>query len=162
VRWAEVGDTRCSIARALSVVGDRWTLLLLREAFLGSTRFEEFHVNTGAARHLVAERLNHLVEHGVFERVQYQERPARSRYTLTAKGRDLYPVITSLLTWGDQWMTPAEGPSLVVVHEPCGARITPELRCPDCGRRVDASDTHHTVAGRGRRSMHVEQAEPRR
>jgi DNA-binding HxlR family transcriptional regulator len=148
VKWTELGDSHCSIARALSVVGDRWTLLLLREAFLGAKRFEEFHGNTGAARHLVAARLNHLVDHGLLERVQYQDRPARFEYTLTAKGRGLYPVIISLLAWGDEWMADEWGPSLVVVHESCGATVTPALRCPGCGETVVAGETRHVVAGR--------------
>jgi DNA-binding HxlR family transcriptional regulator len=148
MRWSELGDSWCSIARALSVVGDRWTLLLLREAFLGATRFEEFHDNTGAARHLVASRLNHLVDHGLVERVQYSDRPARFEYTLTAKGRALYPVIVSLLAWGDEWMADERGPSLTVVHESCGATVTPELRCANCGEPVRAGDTHHVVVGR--------------
>jgi DNA-binding HxlR family transcriptional regulator len=148
MRWVDLGDTRCSIARALSVVGDRWTLVLLREAFLGARRFEEFHDNTGAARHLVAARLNHLVDHGLLERVQYHDRPARFEYTLTAKGRALYPVIVSLLAWGDEWMADDRGPSLTVVHESCGATVTPELRCGNCGEPVRAGDTRHVVAGR--------------
>jgi DNA-binding HxlR family transcriptional regulator len=148
MRWADVGESRCSIARALSVVGDRWTLLLLREAFLGAKRFEEFHDNTGAARHLVAARLAHLVDHGLLERVQYHERPARFAYTLTTKGRALYPVIVSLLAWGDEWMADERGPTLTVVHEPCGATVRPELRCPGCGEPLRADDTRHVVAGR--------------
>ena len=148
MRWSDLGECWCSIARALSVVGDRWTLLLLREAFLGATRFEEFHDNTGAARHLVAARLNHLVDNGLLERVQYSDRPARFEYTLTAKGRALYPVIVSLLAWGDEWMADEQGPSLTIVHESCGATVMPELRCANCGELVRAGDTHHVVAGR--------------
>jgi DNA-binding HxlR family transcriptional regulator len=148
VRWTDLGDSWCSIARALSVVGDRWTLLLLREAFLGAKRFEEFHDNTGAARHILAARLNHLVDHGVFDRVPYQERPTRFEYTLTDKGAALYPVIVSLLAWGDQWMADERGPSLTIVHEPCGAAATPELRCANCGELVVGEDTRHVVAGR--------------
>ena len=149
MRWTDLGDSRCSIARALSVVGDRWTLLLLREAFLGTRRFEEFRANTGAARHIVADRLQHLVHHGVLERVQYENRPPRFAYQLTAKGLDLYPVILSLLAWGDEWMLDDdEEPSLTVVHHSCSATVTPELRCARCRERIDAGDTHHVVAGR--------------
>ncbi len=146
MRWSDIGDTRCSIARALSVVGDRWTLLLLREAFLGATRFEEYHESTGAARHLVAERLGLLVDHGVLERARYSDRPARFEYTLTAKGDGLYPVILSLLAWGDQWMAHEDGTSLTVVHEPCGASVTPQLSCPSCGGRIEPAATRHVLA----------------
>jgi DNA-binding HxlR family transcriptional regulator len=148
MRWADIADTRCSIARALSVVGDRWTLLVLREAFLGTTRFEDYRAHTGAARHLVAERLSHLVEHGVLERVPYSERPPRFEYRLTPKGDGLYPVIVGLLAWGDHWMAHDDGPSMTVVHEPCGATVTPELRCPSCEGPVDVADVRHVVAGR--------------
>jgi DNA-binding HxlR family transcriptional regulator len=142
----DLGESRCSIARALSVVGDRWTLLLLREAFLGARRFEDFHRKTGAARHIVAERLQHLVAHGVLERRPYQTRPERHEYVLTAKGQALYPVMLSLLTWGDDWMLDQEeAPSLTVVHESCGATGTPELRCSACGELVAAGDTHHVI-----------------
>ncbi len=152
MRWAEIGDSRCSIARALSVVGDRWTLLLLREAFLGSTRFEEFHDNTGAARHLVSSRLADLVQHGVLERAPYSDRPVRYEYSLTDKGEDLYPVIVSLLAWGDRWMIDGQRPSLTTLHERCGSTVTPELRCPHCADRVEPRDVRHQV---------VDRAEPR-
>jgi DNA-binding HxlR family transcriptional regulator len=148
MRWTDLAASRCSIARALSVVGDRWTLLLLREAFLGTTRFEEFHANTGAARHIVAARLQHLVEHDVLERSRYQDRPERFAYTLTDKGNGLYPVIVSLLAWGDTWMLDGEEPSLRVTHEPCGAVMTPSLQCPGCGEPVDPGDMRHHVLGR--------------
>ncbi|HEX6787089.1 MAG TPA: helix-turn-helix domain-containing protein, partial [Acidimicrobiales bacterium] len=89
MRWSDVGEARCSVARALSVVGDRWTLLLVREALIGTRRFEDFQANTGASRALVAERLRSLVDEGVLDRVRYQERPERFEYRLTEKGRDL-------------------------------------------------------------------------
>jgi DNA-binding HxlR family transcriptional regulator len=146
MRWVDIADTRCSIARALSVVGDRWTLLLLREAFLGAKRFEEYREGTGAARHLVAERLNLLVEHGILERVPYQDRPPRSEYVLTGKGNALYPVIVSLLTWGDEWMAHERGPSLALVHEPCGATIIPQHHCPACAGAIDPSEIRHVFA----------------
>jgi DNA-binding HxlR family transcriptional regulator len=147
MRWADLGDSRCSIARALSVVGDRWTLLLLREVFLGSRRFEEFRENTGAARHIVSERLQHLVDHGVLDRTRYQDRPPRFAYTPTAKGLDLYPVILSLLAWGDEWMLDDETPSLTTIHERCGASVKPELRCSYCSKRLTAGETRHVVTG---------------
>jgi DNA-binding HxlR family transcriptional regulator len=145
MRWTDIADSRCSIARALSVVGDRWTLLLLREAFLGAKRFEEFHENTGAARHLVADRLTLLVDHGVLERVQYCERPERFEYTLTEKGNGLYPVILSLLAWGDRWRAHEDGPSLTLVHEACGNSVTPQLSCPDCGGHIEPAAMQHVL-----------------
>jgi DNA-binding HxlR family transcriptional regulator len=140
VRWSDVGDARCSVARALSVVGDRWTMLLVREALLGTRRFEDFQANTGASRALVAERLRSLVDEGVLDRVRYQERPQRFEYRLTEKGRDLYPVVVALLAWGDRWAPSPDGPAVRLVHRPCGHTMHPELACPECGAAAGVRD----------------------
>jgi len=140
MRWREIGETRCSIARCLSVVGDRWTLLILREAFLGTRRFEEFQTRLGVSRHRLADRLRKLVNNDILDRVPYQERPRRFEYRLTEKGRDLYPVIVSLMRWGDRWMAGQEGPSVELVHRSCGRAMTPELACPECGEAVHLQD----------------------
>jgi DNA-binding HxlR family transcriptional regulator len=100
MRWRDIGRTTCSVARTLAAVGDRWTLLVLRDTFLGIRRFEDFHADLGATRHRLADRLRTLVAHGVLERVPYQRRPPRFEYRLTEKGRDLYPVIVSPTRWG--------------------------------------------------------------
>jgi DNA-binding HxlR family transcriptional regulator len=140
MRWRDIGEMPCSVARALSIVGDRWTLLVLRDAFLGVRRFEDFQRNLGTTRHRLADRLKKLVEHGILDRVRYQERPARFEYRLSEKGRDLYPVIVSLTRWGDRWMVDADGPPLQLVHRRCGRRMMPALSCPECGEPVSARD----------------------
>jgi DNA-binding HxlR family transcriptional regulator len=140
MRWSEIGRVPCSVARALSVIGDRWTLLVLRDAFLRTRRFEDFQRHLGATRHLLADRLRRLVGAGILERVPYQEKPTRYEYRLTAKGRDLYPVIVSLLRWGDRWMADADGPPLTLVHRACGHRMHPALVCPDCGEPIGPAD----------------------
>lgn len=140
MRWRDIGDERCSIARTLSVIGDRWTMLVLRETFLRTRRFEDFQTHIGATRHVLADRLQKLVEHGILERVQYQDRPPRFEYKLTEKGRDLYPVITSLLGWGDRWMADEDGPPIELVHRSCGHRMVPVPSCPHCGEHVTARD----------------------
>jgi DNA-binding HxlR family transcriptional regulator len=119
---------------------DRSRWWILREAFLGTRRFEDFQSHLGATRHLLADRLRKLVEHGVLERLQYQERPARSEYRLTDKGLDLYPVIAGLVRWGDRWMAGQDGPPLELVHRDCGSAMLPELHCPECGEQVGARD----------------------
>ncbi|HJO20101.1 MAG TPA: helix-turn-helix domain-containing protein, partial [Acidimicrobiales bacterium] len=94
---------RCSIARTLEAVGDRWTLLILRDLFRGVRRFERLHGDLGIARNLLTDRLRRLEEAGVVQRVPYQERPVRHEYRLTAKGRDLSPALVALMAWGDRW-----------------------------------------------------------
>ena len=95
----------CSVARALELVGERWTLLIVRDAFLGLTRFEQFQENLGIARNVLADRLARLVEHGILERVRYSERPERFEYRLTPKGRDLNLAIAGLRQWGDRYLS---------------------------------------------------------
>jgi DNA-binding HxlR family transcriptional regulator len=140
VRWRDIGDVTCSVARALAVVGDRWTLLVLRDAFLGVRRFDEFQRTSGVSRHRLADRLRKLVRAGVLERVRYAERPARYEYRLTEKGRDLYPVVVSLTRWGDRWLAGQAGPPVELVHRGCGATIVPELACPACRTPIAARD----------------------
>src|SRR5262245_29729146 len=131
MRWADVGDLTCSVARALSVAGDRWPRIV--------RRFENFRA-VGLTRHRLADRLKRLVAAGVFERVRYQDRPPRYEYRLTEKGRDLYPVIVSLVRWGDRWMAGEAGPPVELIHRGCGHVIMPVLACPDCAEPVTARD----------------------
>jgi DNA-binding HxlR family transcriptional regulator len=140
MRWSEIDQQDCSVAQALSVVGDRWTMLILKEAFMRVRRFEDFLERTGAPRPVLAERLKALVDDGVLEKRLYSERPDRFEYRLTDKGRDLWPVLVSLLRWGDKWMTGQEGPPVEVLHRACGHAIHPELACPECGEWLEATD----------------------
>ena len=133
MRWNDVGNQTCSIARSLAVVGDRWTLLVLREAFGSARRFEHFQRRVGASRPIVADRLGRLVEHGILERRAYQERPPRFEYRLTRKGSDLQPVLLALMAWGDRWMDGGAGRPLELVHGECGCVATPRLDCDGCG-----------------------------
>ena len=140
MRWQDIGDMTCSVARTLSVVGDRWTLLILRDAFLGRRRFEEFQSSLGITRHRLADRLRKLVDNGILDPVRYQERPVRFEYRLSERGRDLYPVIVSLVNWGDRWMAGKSGAPIELVHRGCGHHIKPALSCPDCGTPITARD----------------------
>src|SRR5437868_2735664 len=115
----------CSIARTLEVIGEWWTLLILRDAFLGVRRFDDFQSSLGIARNILTDRLATLVRHGILTRERYQERPARYEYRLTEKGFDLYPIIVGLLRWGDRWTAGAEGPPLVLEHQGCGLQVVP-------------------------------------
>ena len=105
MRWEELEQQPCSLARTLSVVGDRWTLLVLRECFLGVRRFDEFEKRLGITRHVLAERLKKLVDAGVLSKQAYQQRPLREEYRLTEKGHDLYPAVLARGNWGDRPMS---------------------------------------------------------
>ena len=134
-------DQNCSIARALEVLGERWTLLVIREAFLGTRRFEGFLERMDIARNVLAARLSRLVEEGVLEKVPYQERPPRYEYRLTGKGLDLWPVIVSLLQFGDRYYAPA-GPPVVLRHRDCGGELDGHRICRECGARLTARDAY--------------------
>lgn len=140
MRWEDLDQETCSVARSLSVVGDRWTLMVLRECFLGARRFEEFESRLGIARHVLADRLKKLTEADVLVKVAYQERPRREEYRLTEKGRDLYPVMVTLAQWGDKYMAGAEGVPLLRIHNTCGHATTGHLMCSDCGEELRAQD----------------------
>ena len=133
----------CSIKRTLDVVGERWTLLVLREAFYGARRFEEFLANVGCARTLLSERLATLVERGVLEREPYREPGQRERreYVLTEKGRALYVAMAVLMQWGDRWEAGPEGGPMVIRHRDCGELVHVELRCAHNHRVLDVEET---------------------
>jgi DNA-binding HxlR family transcriptional regulator len=136
MRWDDIDKQTCSVARALSVVGERWTMLIIRDAFLGTRRFDQFQSNLGITRHRLSERLGKLVEHGVLVKVPYQDRPVRHEYRLTRKGLGLYPVLMSLARWGDDWMDKGEGAPLEYVHRKCGHKTRPVLACSECGEAL--------------------------
>jgi DNA-binding HxlR family transcriptional regulator len=130
---------RCSIAKALELLGERWTLLVIREAFLGTRRFEGFAEQLDIARNVLTARLARLVEEGVLERVRYQERPERFEYRLTEKGLDLWPTIVSLLQFGDRYYAP-DGPPVVLRHRDCGGEVDDRRMCTACGAPLTARD----------------------
>ena len=142
MRLTSLADWNCSIARTLDVVGEWWTLLILRDAFRGTCRFDDFQASLGLARSVLTARLQKLTEHGVLERRAYSEHPPRYEYTLTEQGRALFPVITALRTWGDQWLPVPGGPPAVLVHDACGGVIQPVLTCPHCHRQVTSINAH--------------------
>jgi DNA-binding HxlR family transcriptional regulator len=128
----------CSVAGALELIGDRHTVLVLREAFVGERRFDRIQRHTGVARNILSDRLNKLVAHGILARRPYQERPVRHEYVLTEKGLDLYPVLVGLMQWG---MRHGAGETAILLqHKGCGAVVDPHLACPQCGEAVGARD----------------------
>lgn len=138
MKWEDIGNLNCSVARTLSVIGDRWTMLVLRNAFLGTRRFDDFQGQLGMTRHVLAERLSRLVESGVLRKEAYQQN--RFEYRLTRKGKALYPVVLAMTAWGDAWMDDGRGPPLLYVHKDCGQTMTPTLVCSCCGKPVGSHD----------------------
>ena len=128
----------CTIGRAMEILGEKWTIVVLREVFNGLRRFEDMRVRTGIPRQVLANRLAMLVDNGVLRREPYQEPGARARheYRLTAKGFDLYPVLIAVAAWGDRYLAEPEGPPLAFVHRDCGAAVRVDLRCAE-GHEVD-------------------------
>jgi DNA-binding HxlR family transcriptional regulator len=126
----------CSIARSLEIVGEWWTMLIVREAFFGVTRFDELQARLGIARNILAARLATLVDAGVLERRTYDEARGRSDYLLTAKGRALWPVLTALRQWGDEWVLGPGREPVEMVHEGCGGRARMVPTCDQCGEQL--------------------------
>jgi DNA-binding HxlR family transcriptional regulator len=130
----------CSIARALEVVGERWSLLIIRDAlFAGSTRYSDFQRSLGIATNILKDRLDGFVDAGIMRRHQYSEQPELYEYLLTDKGRDLAPALIALTEWGDRWSAPA-GPPILYSHTVCGSGVSHEVVCATCGRVNDPAE----------------------
>jgi DNA-binding HxlR family transcriptional regulator len=138
-RTANYSNESCAVAGALSIVGDPWTLLILRDAFFGVRRFDEWQARLGVARNVLAARLKTLVDAGVLETQLYSEHPPRKDYLLTRKGRDLRPVILALKAWGDRHVYGEGGGPLEIVHT-CGHELAPKMVCAACGEAVHGRD----------------------
>lgn len=129
----------CSLAAALEVIGERWSLLIVRDVFVGLRRFDEIQADLGIARNVLQARLTRLVDQGVLERGLYQERPPRYEYTLTDKGLDLWPTMVALMQWGDRHAAP-EGPPVLLEHRGCGGMVDEHRTCDRCGARLSVRD----------------------
>jgi DNA-binding HxlR family transcriptional regulator len=153
--WAlDYDAATCTVGAALSIVGEKWTFLVLREAFTGIRRFEDMQRRTGAPRQVLSSRLSRLVAEGILRRSPYQEpgqRP-RSEYRLTQKGLDLYPVIAALLGWGDKYAAPAGGPPVLLTHRDCGASVSVQLGC-EAGHVLDSAREVTPLPGPGARRV---------
>jgi len=142
MRVTSLADWNCSIARTLDVVGEWWTMLILRDAFRGTRRFDDLQASLGLARSVLTARLRKLTDQGILERRAYSEHPPRYEYYPTAKGRALFPLIAALLAWGDEWAPTPGGPPVVLVHDTCGNITQPMLTCPHCEGEVSGANTH--------------------
>jgi DNA-binding HxlR family transcriptional regulator len=130
----------CSVADALEVVGERWSLLIVRDVMLGLRRFDEMQAHLGIARNVLQTRLTRLIEQGVLERRLYQERPKRYEYRLTEKGLDLWPTVFALMRWGDTHGDSDAGPPVLVEHRGCGGAVDDHRICARCGARLSVRD----------------------
>jgi DNA-binding HxlR family transcriptional regulator len=138
VKHDALSEVYCSVARTWSVIGERWTMPILREAFRGTRRFDAFQSRLGIGRGQLSDRLAVLVDEEILERVQYEERPPRHEYRLTRKGRDLYPVLLALMKWGDRYKV--DVPPVRLVHKACGHTAAPHMVCSHCGQPVSYGD----------------------
>lgn len=133
-------DASCSIARALEIVGDRWTILILRDAFRGLRRFDELQRDLEIPRAVLSDRLRKLVDAGVLTRRRYQQRPDRYEYRLTPMGLQLSPILVALMQWGDRWLSGPQGAPTLLVHEPCGTEIDLGFHCRTCDEDFAPTD----------------------
>ncbi|HET6949581.1 MAG TPA: helix-turn-helix domain-containing protein [Acidimicrobiales bacterium] len=133
-------DWPCSIARAVDLIGDWWTPLVLREAYLGVRRFDDFQRNLGIGRNILTQRLHRLVDEEMLARRPYQERPVRHEYVLTDKGRDFYPVVAAMQRWGDRWLAGEAGPPIVLHHRLCDHDMEAQVVCSECGEPLALRD----------------------
>lgn len=138
MKWEDIGQQPCSIARAQSVLGDRWTMLIIRNAFMGIRRFDDFQENLGVTRHVLSDRLKRLVEEDILVKQPYIERQERFEYRLTQKGLDLYPILLAMTHWADQYMDGGKGSPVEYVHKRCGQTFKPVMVCSCCGEQIQA------------------------
>jgi DNA-binding HxlR family transcriptional regulator len=139
VQRTAFGEMACSIARTLDVIGEPWSPLILRDVFVGFTRFEQIQQDLGISRKVLTERLQHLVEHGVLERRPYDRRP-RYEYLLTDKGAELVDLLMVMVGWGDKWLAGTAGPPVLYRHHACDEIASVDLRCSHCGAPMHARD----------------------
>ncbi|MFN8149905.1 MAG: helix-turn-helix domain-containing protein [Solirubrobacterales bacterium] len=153
---SDFDSSNCSIARTLGIVGEKWTLLIIRESFYGATRFEQFHDTLGCPRNLLSQRLGLLVEEGILVRSEYREPGSRARmeYHLTDKGMDLKHVLLALREWGDRNEVGCEGRPVITRHAGCGGELSLTLSCSE-GHTVEAAEEIELVPGPGSRSSSV-------
>src|SRR5258708_28707776 len=160
MEWDDVEEEACSVARTIGVIGDRWTLLILRECFLRTRRFEGFQSALGITRHLLAERLKKLVRTGILRRIPYQESPKRHEYILTQKGLDLHPIMMAIVHWGDTHMVDERGRPLLHEHRKCGKVFNPVMDCSECGEPLSAKEGTTRPAPAARPTSPKKSAEP--
>jgi DNA-binding HxlR family transcriptional regulator len=141
----EFAEWPCSLARSVDVFGDSWTLLIVRDAMQGLTRFDEFQRSLNVARNTLSDRLGRLVDAGVMTKRFYQDNPPRYEYLLTDMGRDFFPVLASMVAWGDKWLDGGAGAPVILHHHESGHNLVTQVICAECGEPVVDSDIQFCV-----------------
>lgn len=137
MKRTDTSDWPCTIARSVNVLGDHWNLLIVRQACLGTRRFDDFQAALGTGRNILSQRLSLLVEEGLLTKVEYQDNPPRHEYRLTDKGRDVYPILAAMAAWGDKWLVGDEGTPLVLHHKSCDHDMHAVVVCSECEEPLD-------------------------
>ena len=151
MKRTDTSEWPCTIARSVDVLGDHWNLLLIRQACLGTRRFEDFQRALGIGRNILTQRLGRLVDEGLLVRFEYQESPRRSEYRLTQKGREVYPILAAMASWGERWLTGDEGSLLVLHHTACEHDMQAVVVCSECSEPLDVREVR-AKAGPGYRA----------
>lgn len=141
MRWEDTHTQTCSIARATSILGDRWTLLIIRQIFMRIRRFSEIQSTLEISKARLTNRLNRLIEEGIVYRDVYEEARNRADYKLTEKGLDLYPITVAVARWGDKWLDDGDGAPVEYIHKDCGEIADPKVCCSNCGGEIVANNT---------------------
>jgi DNA-binding HxlR family transcriptional regulator len=158
MRKASFAGMQCSIAQTLEIIGEHWTMLVLRDCFLGFRRFDDFVARLGIARNVLSARLDTLVDAGILERRPYDEGRRRYDYVLTDKGLALWPILTALRQWGDEWLLGEGNEPILLEHSDCGHLSHAVMTCDACGKSLDAGSVR-PVPGPGAGSQHVSVAD---
>ena len=145
----------CSVAKTLDIIGEWWTLLILRDVFYGVRRFEGLRTHLGISRKVLTNRLARLIDAEILKKVLYQKQPPRYEYRLTKKGLELLPILLTIMNWGDKWLSESNKTPVIFVHKDCGKEITPKLVCSHCGGDLNARNVYPT-AGPGAPADEVE------
>ena len=140
VKRVDTSDWPCTIARSAALLGDHWNLLIVREACLGTRRFDDFQRTLGIGRNMLTIRLNLLVDEGVMQRAEYQASPQRFEYRLTQQGREVFPILAAMAAWGDRWLTGPEGTPLVLHHTTCDHDMHAVVVCSECDEPIDVRE----------------------
>ena len=155
MKIADIGNQPCSVARTLSVIGDTWSMMIIRNAFLGIRRFDDFQKNLGVTRHVLTDRLNTLVQEEILYKSPYTETQKRFEYRLTQKGLDLYPILMSIIHWGDTYMDKGLGAPIDFTHKTCGHKFHPVMVCSECVAPLNPKEVKVEI-GNGLIAFHAE------